>query len=310
MSGVGPNVGFSWDSAEEDTPQVITVNGVVTGVTAGLTVENETDATVGVPEQYSPLVAIEGESWDTDDNVSRHIGAAWQMFGQSSPTPAVNLRLLINSGTGAGYVTANIVMGSGRLAIGATPSTSGTLRLEHGFTIRHRNFDNDNNLNVLTTDTVNSVNNVTVLGNNTNKTIVRGLPRVKATQTNAQAYTATVAAALVLDGTDAWDSDTMHDPASDNTRIVFTTAGDYRVTWNLKFANNTTVRVVLREGGSSELAHDTAESIAAYHAACCGSYEGRFTAGQYVELIVTTGSSLSTTPGMCSLSATMIGDSG
>lgn len=308
MSGVGPNVGFSWDSAEEATPQVITVNGVVTGVTAGLTVENETDATVGVPDQYSPLVAIEGESWDTDDNVSRHIGAAWQMFGQSSPTPAVNLRLLINSGTGAGYVTANIVMGSGRLAIGATPATSGVDRREHGYTLRARSSANDANPDVLTFGSI--ATNATVLGNNTYKTIVRGLPRVKATQTNAQAYTATVAAALVLDGTDAWDSDTMHNPASDNTRIVFTTAGDYRVTWNLKFANNTTVRAVLREGGTNEIAHDTAESIAAYHAACCGSYEGRFTAGQYVELVVTTGSSLNTTPGMCSLSATMIGDNG
>jgi hypothetical protein len=217
---------------------------------------------------------------------------------------------MIDSGTGSGLVSGNVVFGSSRLAIGATPSSSGTLRLEHGYMIRHRNFANDNNLNVLTTDTVNSVNNVTVLGNNTNKTIVRGVPRVKATQANAQAYTATTAAALVLDGTDAWDSDSMHDPSSDNTRVTFTTAGDYRVTWNLKFTNNSTVRVVLREGGSTELAHDTAESIAAYHAACCGSYEGRFTAGQYVELIVTTGSSLNTTPGMCSLAACMIGDNG
>jgi hypothetical protein len=302
--GIGPNVGFSW-------PQnTITIGGVVAGVTAGLTVQNDTDATLAVPEQYSPLVALEGESWDTNDSVSRHIGAAWQVFGQSSPTPGVNMRLLINSGTGAGYVAANIVLGSGRLAIGATPATSGVLRVEHGFTLRHRNAADNANPDLLTVSTVNSVNNVAVLGNNTNKTIVRGVPRVKATQANAQAYTATTAAALVLDGTDAWDSDSMHDPSSDNTRVTFTTAGDYRVTWNLKFTNNSTVRVVLREGGSTELAHDTAESIAAYHAACCGSYEGRFTAGQYVELIVTTGSSLNTTPGMCSLAACMIGDNG
>jgi hypothetical protein len=306
---IGPNVGLTWRDSEDSGPQTVTVDGVGTGVSDGLTVRNTTDATVGVPDQYSPLLAVRGESWDTDDNVSRLLGAAWQFFGQSSPTPGVNMRLLIDSGTGSGWVTANIVLGSGRFAIGATPASSGVFRVEHGFTMRHRNQANDANPDVLTVGTVNSVNNVTVLGNNTNKTLVRGTPRVRATQTNAQALTATVAAAIAFDGTDAYDTDTMHDPASNNTRITFTTAGHWRITWNVKIANNATLRTVLREGGSTELAHAICDSIAAYHAAAGGCFEGAFTAGQYVEVVATCGSSLNTSPGQTTFSAVWLGDS-
>jgi hypothetical protein len=307
---IGPGVGLTWRDADAVGGQTISVNGFLTVATPGLTVQNTTPATLANPEQYGPLLISSGQSWDTNDAVSRTVQAGWQTFGISSPTPAVNMGLYIDSGAGAGWQSANIVFGSGRLAIGATPSTSGVLRLEHGFTIRHRNFANDNNLDVLTTATVNSVNNVTVVGNNTNKTIVRGVPQVKCVQTNAQALTATVAAAIVFDGTDAYDSDSMHDPASQNTRITFTTAGRYRITWNVKLANNSTLRTVLREGGSTELVHAIADSIAAFHAAAGGAYEGAFTAGQYVEVVATAGSSLNTSPGQTHFSAHLIGDSG
>lgn len=286
-------------------------DGIATGVSGiGLTLENSTTATSLVPDQYSPLFAMLGRSYDTDDNTSRTVGAAWQFFGQSSPTPAVNLRLLINSGTGSGWVTANIVLGSSRIAIGATPSASGTVRLEHGASIRYRNFDNDSNLDLVSVGTVNGVNDVAVFGNNSKKSLIRGIPMAKATQTNAQALTAATPTAITFDGTDEFDNDTMHDPSSNSSRMTVKTAGRWRFTWNVKLANNATLRTVLREGGSTEKSHGTiCDNVAAYHAASSGSFEGVFTVNQYLEVIATSGSSLNTTPTLCNFSAVWLGDS-
>jgi hypothetical protein len=46
--------------------------------------------------------------------------------------------------------------------------------------------------------------------------------------------------AIVFDGADSYDYDTMHNPASSNTKIFINTAGYYRITAEITFASNVT----------------------------------------------------------------------
>jgi len=63
-------------------------------------------------------------------------------------------------------------------------------------------------------------------------------PRVKVYKTANQSIANSAWACLTWNA-EAFDSDTMHDNATSNSRITFTTAGTYEVTLNCMWANST-----------------------------------------------------------------------
>jgi hypothetical protein len=56
-------------------------------------------------------------------------------------------------------------------------------------------------------------------------------PMVFCTQSSGQTITQNTNTALAWNGTDLFDTDSMHDPSVNNTRITFNTAGVYQVTF-------------------------------------------------------------------------------
>lgn len=63
---------------------------------------------------------------------------------------------------------------------------------------------------------------------------------VKAKRTTGQSINNTTWTTVQWDAADEFDDDTMHDPASNNTRITATTGGTFVVFANIGFANNGT----------------------------------------------------------------------
>lgn len=63
---------------------------------------------------------------------------------------------------------------------------------------------------------------------------------VKATASGSQSINDSSATALNWSGTDEYDTDGMHDPASNSSRITCTIAGKYRISATIHFAANTT----------------------------------------------------------------------
>lgn len=70
------------------------VNGIATGTTAGLTLQNTTAATVTDQVQRSPSSWQYGRAWDTDDAVSRSVGMGWQMRPVAGNTVSGGLTLM------------------------------------------------------------------------------------------------------------------------------------------------------------------------------------------------------------------------
>ena len=64
-------------------------------------------------------------------------------------------------------------------------------------------------------------------------------PRVKVYKTANQSIADNAYACLTWNA-EAFDSDTMHDNTTSNSRITFTTAGTYQITLNCLWANNST----------------------------------------------------------------------
>lgn len=64
-------------------------------------------------------------------------------------------------------------------------------------------------------------------------------PRVKVYKTASQSIGNSGWACLTWNA-EAFDSDTMHDNTTANSRITFTTAGTYQITYNAMWANNST----------------------------------------------------------------------
>jgi hypothetical protein len=100
-------------------------------------------------------------------------------------------------------------------------------------------------------------------------------------QTGATALTTSWVACAF--GAENFDTDTMHDNSTNNTRITFTTAGKYLVGGTLNVNSNGVTGVRIRLGGTTVLAQSKQGNG--------GSPEGvsvstiyAFTAGQYVEL--------------------------
>lgn len=113
-------------------------------------------------------------------------------------------------------------------------------------------------------------------------------------------------------GADDFDTDSMHDPATNNDRITINTAGVYLVVFNLyataPFSN--TVEQVIQLDGTTRVADSFIDAGAGLSHGFSQSQILSLTAGQYVKAQVfhTTGANRSpaTTP-PCSFSATWLG---
>lgn len=63
-----------------------------------------------------------------------------------------------------------------------------------------------------------------------NTSFLNNPPAVRCTKSSTQAISAVTLTAVIFEGADSYDTDSMHNPASNNTRITFATAGIYIVT--------------------------------------------------------------------------------
>ena len=98
---------------------------------------------------------------------------------------------------------------------------------------------------------------------------------------------------------EAYDTDTMHDPSTNNSRVKATTAGTYQILGSIGWASNATGRrlIYLRYNGSGSgetVEVDSNQNGAHYMQV---SAQHVFTADQYVELLVyqSSGGALNTT---------------
>jgi hypothetical protein len=91
--------------------------------------------------------------------------------------------------------------------------------------------------------------------------------------------------ALALNS-ETWDTDTMHDPATNNSRLTVVTAGKYLVTGQVAFASNATgLRVIsIRLGGTTHLISCTDVPVTASPMFVNVAVICNLSAGNYVEL--------------------------
>lgn len=130
--------------------------------------------------------------------------------------------------------------------------------------------------------------------------------------------TATWSPAVGLDAED-FDRDGMHNPATNNSRIVFNTAGRYRVTarhsWDANATGFRSIQVRINSAGSDSGGTELARAMYPGSATIYTSGEvhttGYFDVGDYVEYFVyqNSGTTLNYSPGIrrCSLEVIMEG---
>jgi len=112
-------------------------------------------------------------------------------------------------------------------------------------------------------------------------------PMVRATQTNATTLIDLTECVVSFDGTDAIDTDSMHNPSTNNTRITFNTAGVYWVHAQVASLNAVTqMQIYLKLNGLGTVIGGLyIEGTAGATAAASSLYS--FAAGDYVETYVT-----------------------
>lgn len=85
-------------------------------------------------------------------------------------------------------------------------------------------------------------------------------------------------------GAENFDTDTMHDNATDNSRITFTTAGKYHVGGALQIGANAVIGCRIRLNGSTIIVSEKQGNSAATEQVTCSTiYE--FAASDYIELM-------------------------
>lgn len=100
----------------------------------------------------------------------------------------------------------------------------------------------------------------------------------------AQALTTAVEASLAFNS-ERFDTNTMHDTVTNNSRITFTTAGLYVVTLNVTFASNATGNRVttIRLNGATYLAYDIRAAVNGDTTNVAVTTIYKFAAADYVE---------------------------
>lgn len=109
---------------------------------------------------------------------------------------------------------------------------------------------------------------------------------VRARMSGSQTLSNDVLATINWAGTDDYDTDTMHDPVTNNSRITMTTAGKYIVICNLSFAANATGRRYIelnKVGATRAVIECQAVNSATNLTRVVVVYEDTFAAADYVE---------------------------
>lgn len=113
-------------------------------------------------------------------------------------------------------------------------------------------------------------------------------PAAQARKTASQSLTSATATAIAWDAADSFDTEAIHDPATNNTRLTVRTAGKYRIYGALVFAAGATGEraIAFRKGGITWLGGDqrAANSTAANQTVVSASTTADLAAGDYVEM--------------------------
>lgn len=116
-------------------------------------------------------------------------------------------------------------------------------------------------------------------------------PRCKVYKTANQSIANSAWACLTWNA-EAFDSDTMHDNTTSNSRITFTTAGTYQITYNALWANNSTglrnhtieKNGTTTQGSGTTIIEPFAMSpVAATHSGASISVMASFVAGDWIQ---------------------------
>jgi hypothetical protein len=119
-------------------------------------------------------------------------------------------------------------------------------------------------------------------------------PRVKVYKTANQSI-ATSSWACLTWNAEAFDTDTMHDNATANSRITFTTAGTYQIIYNAFWANNDTGlrnHTIEKNGTTTQNSGTTIiepfaiSPVAASHSGASISVLASFVAGDWIQAFV------------------------
>ena len=134
-------------------------------------------------------------------------------------------------------------------------------------------------------------------------------PACRLQQSAAQTVPDSTTTALAF-GNEIYDTDGMHDNATNNSRITIQTAGIYIVTASVGYTSTPTAanELYIQLGGSTRIVEDSALSGAAYK---CVSVTYAFSAADYIEVIVYADGPRTTRyaslPGVTHFAATWIG---
>ena len=132
---------------------------------------------------------------------------------------------------------------------------------------------------------------------------------VRVTQSAGQSITASTLTALNFD-TEAYDTDTMHDNVTNNSRITFTTAGRYNICAAVTTDANAVIYGGIRLNGTTYIAKSGVGNAGANTANGINlSTTYNFSAGDYVELMGTFGTTQNTKSGVdgCFITANRVG---
>ena len=119
-----------------------------------------------------------------------------------------------------------------------------------------------------------------------------------ATNSTTQTVNTGVTAIFTFDS-EQYDNDTMHDNATNNSRVTFTTAGTYRVTGYALYASNASgYRYTdIRLNGTTVLLIDTRPAVNTDQSGASLVFDWTFSASDYIEMrgFQNSGSNLATT---------------
>lgn len=113
-------------------------------------------------------------------------------------------------------------------------------------------------------------------------------PSVRCRKSANQNNTFNTVEAVQFDGTDDWDTDSFHDPSTNNTRVTIPTGlgGRYRFVGSIGWVTWTGIRAAaLRKNGSTTMAQVSAEAVSESNPTQIQvSAEMDLSAGDYIEL--------------------------
>lgn len=109
------STGVAWESYSSSFNGIITIDNLITTTTAGLTLINNTAATLAIPKQISPAVVFTGQGWDTDGAVS--VVTKFALYNKPSTDTSPFPSIYFATDVGGGFVD-QVLFGSANGDIG------------------------------------------------------------------------------------------------------------------------------------------------------------------------------------------------